>query len=166
MRSILVFLLVCALPLSACQPGAQDMVDTAATYDTFGEQLSPESALPVQTVMADLTSHLDRELKIEGVIVSVCQMRGCWFALQTDSESVLRIEVPRDEEGEYVFTVPTDINGRRVIVEGTLVAHEMDGATNHHLHEDAGDDPENALSIPEREYLLTTRGVLVEKASA
>ena len=142
------------------------MVDTASTYDIYGEQLTPEAAIPVQTVMADLSGHMDKNLKVEGVIVSVCRMQGCWFALQTDDELVLRVEVPRDEEGNYVFTVPTDINGRRVIVEGMLVEHEIDGALPHHLSEDAGNHPENALAIPERELLLTTRGVLVEKATA
>jgi hypothetical protein len=84
--------------------------------------------------------------------------------------------VARKEDGGYAFTVPKDISGRRVVVQGTLTEETLSAEMQQHLAEDAGAAHGDAGSLsaaapadtaaraPQPEYQVTASGVLVEKA--
>ena len=164
-------LFMAVFALAACQSEAPQAYDTADTYDLFGETLTPEGAVPVQAVVAEPATYLDQAFKVEGTVAEVCQEAGCWLTLQTDTGTNIRIHVARDDAGAYAFTMPKDISGRRVVVQGTLTEttlseemaehYEEDGAMAEHHDEDAGHD-EDAASRAELQ--MTASGVLVEKA--
>lgn len=151
-----------ALTLAACQSELPEPIDPAATYATYGEALTPDGAVPVQAVVAERAQFVDRSVKIEGVVSEVCQAKGCWLTLQAEGDNI-RINVPRDEENAYVFTVPKDISGRRVVVEGMLTEATLSAETQHHYDEDTGHTHEGAEYHPRTELQMTASGVLVEK---
>ena len=162
--------LLALLLLSACSTEATNEQAPAAAaavalsaYDTYGEAFSDEDALPVQTVIAERNQHIGSTVKVEGTVAEVCQMSGCWLTLQTGDGNNVRILVARKESGAYAFTVPKDISGRRVIVQGTLAEEMLLEGTQRHLAEDAGVEVDEASLKPKAELQLTAQGVLIEK---
>lgn len=95
-------------------------------------------------------------VRVEGPVSAICQMAGCW--LQLGDEAVaepIRVNVPRDENGAYVFTFPQDVAGAEALVEGTLAVETTDVATLRHLEEDRGATPEEVAAITEPRLTVT-----------
>ncbi len=131
--------------------GCQPRTDTGEAldfvgYDSFGDTSQHAASTadvltPVQLVSAVATME-GKTITVSGTVREVCQMAGCWLTLDSADESgalgtTIRISVPRDENGDYVFTVPTDISGRNVFVTGVVEQQEVDAAMAEHYAEDA-----------------------------
>ena len=162
-------LLILALVLGACGAEQAEAPEAAATqttspYDTYGEAFSDEGAVPVQAVVAERDQYVGQSVKIEGTVAEVCQMEGCWLTLHAGDADNIRIFVARNEDGGYAFTVPKDISGRRVVVQGTLAEETLLEGTQRHLAEDAGREVDEESLAPKAELQLTAQGVLVEKS--
>lgn len=165
--------LILALALAACQPTPeQPPADDASTetapvatadYEPFGDAVTPDNAVPVATVAADPSPYVDQTVKLEGTVAEVCQMKGCWFTLQAPQGRNVRLMVPRDADGNYVFTMPKDISGSTVIVEGTLTEETLSEETQRHLAEDAGEPIEGDVA-PRTELQMIPQGVLLERS--
>jgi hypothetical protein len=168
-----VLLLVLALVLSACQPASEQPpaddpsaeTDTVAVadYEPFGDAVSPDDAVPVATVAEDPAAYVGTTVKVEGTVSEVCQAKGCWFTLQAPQGRNVRLMVPRDDDGNYVFTMPKDISGRTVIVEGTLTEETLSEDTQRHLAEDAGEPIEGDVA-PRTELQMVPQGVLLKRS--
>ena len=155
-------MLTCTIFLAACQ-GEAPPAETIE-YDVHGEAFSDEGAVPVEAVAAEPEAFLGQPVKLEGTVAEVCQMKGCWLTLRAGDARLVRIHVPRAEDGSYVFTVPKDLSGQRVVVAGTLTEEDVSDATHQHYAEDAGTAP--ATDAAPTELQLTATGVLVEKATS
>lgn len=142
---------------------ADAAVAEAADFEPVGEAITAADAVPVQTVAAGPEAYLGQNVKLEGVVREVCQMKGCWLTLETESGTGVRVSVPKDDEGNYVYTFPTDVSGRRVIVEGWLEESTLDEETQRHLAEDAGQNPDEMDVAAKPELKLTARGALVQR---
>lgn len=172
MKPYRLLILMPFLLLGACQtePAAdQDQTpaayaETLTVYDIFGEPFATDDALPVQTVAATPADYTGRTILIEGTVAEVCQAAGCWLTLQVPGGDNIRIVVPRDDDGAYVFTVAKDLSGRRAVVQGTLAEAQLSEHDQHHMAEDAGHDAaHHEAPAPKPELQLTASGVLVEK---
>ncbi len=168
----LVVLSLTLLLMAACQTEtASTSEETAATetpsvpvgYAAYGETITPDDALAVESVVAEVEAYVGKEVKIEGTVAEVCQAMGCWMILRAGDEQTIRLNVPRNEEGNYVYTVPTDISGRTVIVEGTLEEATLSVEEQQHLAEDAGETLGDDIE-PVRELQMIPRGVLVAQS--
>ncbi len=162
------FLLLLPFVLVACQSQETAEMTPEQPYEVYGEEITDVGAVPVQAVAAEPASFTGQSVKVEGTVVEVCQQKGCWLTLRAGDDLLVRVVVPRTEAGDYVFTVPTDLSGRRVVVEGTLAEVMQSEHEQHHLAEDAGMDHEDESGealAPKPELQLTARGVLVEKAN-
>ena len=166
MSRSLTFLLL--LTVSACQPSGQtsempDATETseaAAPYQVYGESLTPDGAVSVVSVAAAPSTYVGSTVKMEGEVMQVCQMKGCWLTLKAASGPDVRIRVPKTDTGEYLYTVPVDINGRRVVVEGKLEQNALSEGEQQHYAEDAGGDLDGDIQ-PFLELSMTASGVLV-----
>jgi len=116
---VVLLLLGCFL-LAACQSGPEAEAPEPSPYEEYGEQITDEGAVPVQAVVAESETFVGQTVKVEGTVAEVCQAQGCWLTLRVDDDTLVRVVVPRTESGDYVYTVPKNISGRRVVVEGTL----------------------------------------------
>lgn len=131
---LLLFAAACASP-QAEQP-----------YDAYGEAFDAVAAVPVEAVLAERETYLDGHVTVEGTVHAVCQMEGCWLMLRSHGGEDLRVDVARTEEGEYAFTVPTDISGRRAIARGWLSDGSLSDAHAHHMAQEGGAATRLALS--------------------
>ena len=128
------FLTVFLLFVVACTEVAPE------SYDVYGESSDPSAAIAIEAVVADSPVYTNQMVSVSGTVHAVCQMDGCWLTLQgIDGESV-RVDVARTTDGDYAFTVPADISGRRAIARGMLEVDDIDAATQQHYNSDAGMD--------------------------
>ena len=160
------------LVLIAACGGSSEALEPTATYDTVGASITPDEAVAAAAVLADPAQYLGKEVKIEGAVTEVCQNAGCWLTMGVSDGVMLRIDVPRDSAGAYVYTFPKDIAGRRIIVAGLLkqgaeAAHEHG---ENETHEAAPADSAASAAHDEAEsaamtvsLALVADGALVER---
>lgn len=125
---------------------------TPEKFTEYGEKLSPDSA----TSMADFMSNVSQEesaFKVRGVVDEVCQMKGCWMTLKTESGSTVRVRFK-----DYGFFVPKDISGKEVIVEGVANKELLDEETAKHYAEDGGKQYDESMRDA---ITFIAKGVLV-----
>ena len=120
--------------------------ETELAYDAYGEAFDTMAAVPVEAVIAERETYLDGHVTVEGTVHAVCQMKGCWLMLRSHDGEDLRVDVARTEEGEYAFTVPLDISGRRAVARGWLSDGSLTEAHAHHMAQEGGSATRLALS--------------------
>tara|TARA_Y100000817_G_C16795678_1_gene517216 strand:- start:532 stop:840 length:309 start_codon:yes stop_codon:yes gene_type:complete len=85
----------------------------------------------------------DRPVLIEGQVDQVCKKMGCWLTLKTDAEPM------RVVFKDYGFSVPKDIDGKKVRLQGKLVQKMMSVREQRHYLEDANASKEEIAKITE-----------------
>ena len=84
----------------------------------YGSGVGSERAVSVSHVLANAGSLVGKMVVVEGVIVDVCQARGCWMDLAGEKPGErLKIKV---EDGVIVF--PMEARGKKALVRGVLEA--------------------------------------------
>lgn len=144
MRSALPLALAAALAVSACQKpedaAAPETPVVAASLEGWTAYGAPSTdtttVLPAEDVAAAPEEYTGRVIQIYGTVHQVCQAAGCWATLQTPTGTV-RVAMPKDSTGSYVFTLPKDISGRRIIAEGTFDEATLSAEHARHMQEEA-----------------------------
>lgn len=108
------------------------------SYEVYGDAFLPEAAVAVEAVVADSALYTNQVVSLSGTVHAVCQMAGCWLNLQGLAGANIRVDVTRTADGDYAFTVPTDISGSRALAHGLVQQDRTDAATQHHYNSDAG----------------------------
>ncbi len=85
-------------------------------FTKYGEELTLTETTSISAILADPDALLGEQVLVEGTVVDVCEMAGCWLALagEQDGEQ-LRVKV---EDGVIVF--PMTARGLRARVEGVM----------------------------------------------
>lgn len=109
MRKAVLFL-VLALAMA---PGLQ------AEEKTYGAGVKVKKATSVAQILADPEAYVGKTVRIEGKVVDVCPMKGCWMELQ-EGTSKLKVKV---DDGVIVF--PVDAKGKLAVAEGTVESIPM-----------------------------------------
>lgn len=163
---ILAFVAGCADP-DVAEEGETDELDAPVEYAAYGESVVLEdgmTALSPTTLTADPLAYDGTVVRVEGTVAEVCQMAGCWLTLQNPTATPIRVQVPRDEAGEYVYTFPTDLGMVDAIIEGTVVLDTLGVDELRHYAEDEGRSAAEieAITEPQPTVRLIARGALVE----
>ncbi len=143
---------------------------SADEYASYGDPLAVDESIVALTPAAitqDIGAYENTVVRVEGTVAQVCQMKGCWLTLQNPTATPIRVVVPRDSAGAYVYTFPTDLGTQDVIVEGTVTADTTSVEMLRHLAEDEGRSAAEveAITKPQRTVVLTARGALVKRAA-
>lgn len=111
MKRIVLFLLALILLTSALQ----------ADTKTYGAGVKEPETTSVSKMMTNPDAYVGKTVRIEGQVVDVCPMKGCWMELEErDGGSRMRVRV---EDGVIVF--PVTAKGKTAVAEGTLEAISM-----------------------------------------
>ena len=101
----------CAVVVLACA----SMV-LAAGVKKYGKDLSLKETTKVSAIYAKPESFNGKRVKVQGPIVAVCEMKGCWIELASDKEfQTIRFKV---DDGVIVF--PMTAKGLTATVEGVV----------------------------------------------
>jgi hypothetical protein len=147
-----VFVLACFV-LSALAAVAQN-----AKTSSYGESITAEKAINVQRLPGMVKEGDTLKVKVEGVVKSVCQKKGCWMKMDMGNDQTMMVHFK-----DYAFFVPKDCNGKRLVMEGIAFIDVTPVEQLRHYAEDAGKSKEEISAITEAEKELTfeASGVLL-----
>lgn len=111
----------------------------ARAGETFGTGVTATETTSIAKILADPDAYVGKTLRIEGKVMDVCPMKGCWMDLaQEDGKAMLRVKV---DDGVIVF--PATSKGKLAAAEGVLESIPMERdryvAWMEHLAEERGD---------------------------
>jgi hypothetical protein len=103
----------------AFTPGLQ--AAGAAGGTSYGQGVKLAETTSVAKILADPDAYVGKRVRIEGRVVDVCPMKGCWMEME-EKGGASRLKVKVDD-GVIVF--PVDAKGKLAVAEGTVEALPM-----------------------------------------
>lgn len=82
----------------------------------YGEPLTLSEVTPVSAIMETPAEFVGRRVLVEGMVVAVCEMRGCWLDIASD-RAYEKVQVKVDDG---VITFPMSAKGHTALVEGVV----------------------------------------------
>ena len=152
----------------ACFPDAQAdaPVEDSGPFEgaTYGEALTLTEVTPVSAILDAPAEYLGERVLVRGMIVAVCESRGCWMDIAGDREfEKIQIKV---DDGVIVF--PIGARGKEALVEGTVeelqLTHEEALEAARHQAEEHGTefDPASVPEGPQTIYRIRGLGAVIE----
>lgn len=126
------------------------VTSAVAQAQKFGDDLSDAKALKTTTLSQTMAGKETMQVKLEGEIKEVCQMKGCWMTVDAGNDMEIRVTFK-----DYGFFVPKDAAGKTAVFEGEAKYETVDVETLRHYAEDAGKSEEEIAAITEPETKLT-----------
>ena len=106
----------------------------------LGSEITLTEKTKISDILAEPEAYLDKTVLVEGEVLDVCPMMGCWIELKSDADDE-RIKV-KVKDGEIVF--PMEAIGSTAMVEGKVYKIELtqEKAIEHfqHVAEEKGED--------------------------
>ena len=166
----LLSILVLVVFATSCDKPAQDAellavesteIITPDGWDSFGEPITAENAVQISTVVDEFVMEEQKNFKITGTLVNVCQSKGCWTTLTTEDGRMVKMTF-----ANYGFFLPTDAAGREIIAEGVGFKKVTTLDEQRHHLEDAGATAEEIAAVTEEkvEYAFEATGVILKKS--
>ena len=98
----------------------------------LGSELTLTEKTKISDILSEPESYLDKTVLVEGEVLDVCPMMGCWMELKSDADDEkIKVKV---KDGEIVF--PMEAIGSTAIVEGKVYKIELtqEEAIEHFQH--------------------------------
>ena len=127
---------------------------------SFGTAFTDSIGIPAGEAFKNADS-LRQTLVLSGKVANVCQAEGCWFNLNLDSNRLLFVDF------DHKFTVPKNLGGKEVLVQGSFYRDTISVEKQKHLAEDAG-KPKSEIDLitaPKIELNFRAQGVKVISAA-
>jgi hypothetical protein len=87
----------------------------------LGAEITLTEKTNISDILADPEAYLDKTVLIEGEVLDVCPMMGCWMELKSDDgEGMIKVKV---KDGDIVF--PVEAKGSTALVEGKVYKIEL-----------------------------------------
>ena len=131
--------------------------DAAVSGTVYGEVKDKGEVVSIDKLESTLKGN-KYEGKVSGKVIEVCQAMGCWVKLQKADGSTILVNAK-----EHSFTMPKDIVGKDVVVDGEATVKEVSEKMRKHYAEDAGKSKEEIAKIKgsTKEVTVTANGVKV-----
>ncbi|MEJ2195211.1 MAG: DUF4920 domain-containing protein [Ignavibacteriaceae bacterium] len=132
--------------------------------EKYGKEITLNEKTKISEILKNPEMFLDSTVLVEGEILDVCPMAGCWIELSSDAEGEqLKVKV---KDGEIVF--PMEAKGSTALVEGKVYKIElsMENAISYyeHLAEEKGEDFDvAAITGPVTIYQIKGFGAEIER---
>jgi hypothetical protein len=127
MRTLLLALVLPLAPLStACSKEPTSEAATAkpapaAKSSSFGAGVTVTEVTSVDKILAEPLAYRGKTVRVEGTVVDVCKMRGCWFEVAGEKPGAkLKFKVT---DGEMVF--PVDSKGMYAVAQGRVAVRDL-----------------------------------------
>jgi len=91
--------------------------------DKYGKEISLKEKTKISDILSNPEDYLDKTVLVEGEVLDVCSMMGCWIELKSDvpdgqeGAGVEKIKV-KVKDGDIVF--PEEAKGKTALVEGKV----------------------------------------------
>lgn len=153
-RILLTALVVMTATLAQAQPPAGD----AKPGEWYGEKITPDGAVALSELPAQLEKKDAIDTKIKAKILEVCPKKGCWLKLQVNDSTSAMVKMK-----DYGFFLPVAAKGKTVVIDGEVKMKTISVAELQHYAEDAKKSKEEiaAITKPEKEIRVTAKGIVV-----
>src|SRR3989304_8359451 len=89
--------------------------------DKYGKEITLKEKTSISSILINPEDFLDKTVLVEGEVLDVCSMMGCWIELKAEVEGEkIKVKV---KDGEIVF--PQEAKGKMALVEGTVYKIEL-----------------------------------------
>ncbi len=139
---------------------AEEPALSLASYNVVGDTIDPNNAQAPDVIQPELAKAGEADMKVKGVVKSVCQVKGCWMKMELPDGKLMHVTF-----NDYSFFVPRDITGKEVVIEGKASLDTMSVEDQRHYAEDAKKSKEEiaAITEPKVTYQFDAKGVLIPK---
>jgi hypothetical protein len=97
------------------------LVPVVCGAETYGSGVTVPEVTSIAKILADPDAYVGKTVRIEGKVLDVCPMKGCWMELAQEGDgSSLRVKVDDD-----VIVFPVTAKGKLAVAEGVLEAIPM-----------------------------------------
>ena len=134
-----------------------------AEVANYGAELTLTEKTSISSILEDPDSYLDKTVLIEGEVLDVCPMMGCWMEIKSDDgEGMIKVKV---KDGDMVF--PVEAKGKTAIVEGKVYKIELtqEKAIEHfeHIAEEKGETFDSStITGPMTIYQIKGLGAVIQ----
>lgn len=92
-----------------------------AAEKKLGKKLTLKETTKVSNILSAPDKFVGKKVQVEGLVLDVCEKRGCWIELASDKKhEKIKVKV---KDGEIVF--PMEAKGKTARVEGEIYKIEM-----------------------------------------
>ena len=107
-------------------------VTVFAQTEKLGKEITLKEKTSISKILEAPEEFVGKDVLVEGEILDVCAMAGCWMELKSDAENH-RIKI-KVKDGDIVF--PVEAKGKTAIVEGTVYKIDLtkEEALNYYEH--------------------------------
>jgi hypothetical protein len=154
----LIFALI-IIGMTACK---NTNTDNAGDGIHYGEVIDTTGMIAYTTFLSQMANVDSLETKVYGKVSSVCQSKGCWMNIMSDTDtSKTEMFV---EFKDYAFFMPKDLGGKEVVIKGKAYREMTSVEDLRHYAEDEGVSPEEIAKItgPKQELKFMASGVLIK----
>ena len=134
--------------------------DLKKEKEIFGNlEMTEEGKISGEKLLKTLAIQDSVQVKIEAVINSICQKKGCWMYVDLGKETEMLVRFK-----DYGFFVPMDATGDTAIIEGLAKVDTLSVEWLKHLKEDANASQEeiDAITEPKITYSIAeATGVII-----
>ena len=88
--------------------------------EKLGNEITLKEKTEISEIISNPTEYLGEKVLIEGEVLAVCQMAGCWMEVSNEEGQKIRVKV---KDGDIVF--PKDAVGKTALVEGEVYKLEF-----------------------------------------
>lgn len=162
MKSFNILVVVLAIMVSCKGQNTDIKTDDFAELRSFGAKIEAVNAKNAKNMLADysnITANDTVRTKFVAKVKEVCKAKGCWMKLELSDgeEAMVRFK-------DYGFFMPTDIEGKEVVVNGLAFVESMSVADQRHYAEDSGATADELAEIttPKNTYGFEADGVLLK----
>jgi len=128
----------------------------------YGNELALSNITKISTVLERPKEYEGKKILIEGRVMKVCEMKGCWMEIAGEKElTQLRVKV---DDG--VITFPLTAIGKIARIEGTFavfiqtVEQQMERG-KHHAEETGEEFDSTTITGPKTFYQLNVDGAVI-----
>jgi len=140
-------------------------IKVESLYSVFGDpNITPEGKISGQELLKALAVNDSLQVKVEAVINSVCQTKGCWMYVDLGEENEMLVRFK-----DYGFFVPMQASGKTAVIEGLAKVETLSVEWLKHLKEDANAPQEeiDAITEPKTIYSISeATGVIIYNGSS
>ncbi len=89
--------------------------------DKYGKDITLKEKTNISDILSNPEDYVDKTVLIEGEVLDVCPMAGCWIEVASSVEGEkIKVKV---KDGEIVF--PVEAKGKNALVEGKVYKIEL-----------------------------------------
>jgi hypothetical protein len=147
--------LLIALLMLSSPAFAEDGKAAIKPGQAYGKGVFQTAPVKLAELMKDFPKFKGQKVVTQGEVYEVCTMEGCWLKVQ-DGDSRVRVVML-----EHGFTVPKEIKGKTVQLEGIMEQKEMPAAMIRHYMKDEGKSQKeiDAVKTPQMAFQFIATGV-------